>query len=179
MTPVRNFLAGVRAMIFKPAARYPADPRAVFILALSVFAGLTALALRVGPQSLEALLPKWGVITWGIILTLGSATTLVGMMFQTVNGIITEQVGSVMVGAAVLFYSGLALIVVGPSTLPSVGIVLGWGVACLMRWAQLQALIHNALLRQHKINVLMALFSDIEEHERERLIRRHLEEDEA
>jgi hypothetical protein len=157
-------------MIFKPAARYPADPRAIFILALSVFSGLTTLALKVAPQSLESLLPHWGLITWGLTLTVGSAITLAGMAFQTVNGIITEQVGSVMVGAATVFYAALAILVVGPGSLQTVGIVGAWGLACFVRWGQLQVLIHNAVRRKQKIEYLEHLFRDLEERERERLI---------
>lgn len=164
-------------MIFKPAARYPADPRAVFILALSVFSGLTALALKVAPKSLEALLPHWGLILWGATLTLGSAITLIGMAFQSLNGIITEQIGSVMVGAATVFYSGIALFIVGTSSIQNVGIVLAWGLSCFIRWAQLQVLVHNAVKRKMKIDYLNRLFSELEEHDRKRLIQEHLEVD--
>lgn len=162
-------------MIFKPAARYPADPRAVFILALSVFSGLTTLALKVAPQSLESLLPHWGLVTWGVTLTLGSAITLGGMAFQSVNGIITEQVGSVMVGAATVFYASLALLVVGPSSLQTVGIVGAWGLACFVRWMQLQILIHNALQRQRKIELLNEVFAHLDDRERRRRIREEME----
>lgn len=137
-------------MIFKPAARYPADPRAVFILALSVFSGLTALALEVAPNSLEALLPRWGVFAWGALLALGSALTLVGMSFQTVNGIILEQIGSVMVGVTTVFYSALVFKVVGPQAVQTVGIILAWGLACFVRWIQLQVLMHNSIKRAEK-----------------------------
>lgn len=164
-------------MIFKPAARYPADPRAVFILALSVFSGLTSLALKVAPQSLEALLPHWGLITWGLTLTLGSAVTLTGMAFQSINGIVTEQVGSVMVGSATVFYAALALLVVGPSSLQNVGIVGAWGLACFIRWVQLQILVHNAILRKEKVDYLQRLFADLDEHDRRRLVREHIEAD--
>jgi hypothetical protein len=160
----------VARRIFKPAARYPADPRAVFILALSVFAGLTALTLRVAPQSLESLLPHWGLAVWGLTLTLGSAVTLLGMTKQTVNGIITEQIGSVMVGAATIFYSGIVLWVVGATALQSMGIVLAWGIACLMRWGQLQVLVHDAVRRKQKIEYLERLFADLEERDRRRII---------
>lgn len=143
--------------IFRPAARYPADPRAVFILAVSVFAGLTALALKVAPQSLEALLPTWGLITWGVSLTIGSALTLIGMAFQSVNGVVTEQLGSVIVGAAVIFYSGLAFWSVGISSIQSVGIILAWGLACLVRWAQLQALLNTA----HQTEIRSQIEADV------------------
>ena len=152
-------------MIFKPAARYPADPRAVFILALSVFSGATALALKAAPESLESVLPTWGVIVWGVMLCLGSLASLVGMLFQTVNGIILEQVGSVMVGATTVFYSTLAIYVVGPSAIQTVGIILAWGLACFIRWIQLQILIHSAIKRHQNRGILERVYAEIEARE--------------
>ena len=151
-------------MIFKPAARYPADPRAVFILALSVFSGITAMALKAAPQSLESVLPHWGVLVWAVMLTAGSIITLVGMAFQTVNGIIAEQIGSVMVGATTIFYSVLALNIVGPDAFQTVGIILAWGLACLIRWQQLQILIRNAVKRAERQALMDRLEADIEAH---------------
>lgn len=157
-------------MIFKPAARYPADPRAVFILALSVFSGITTLALKVAPESLEALLPRWGVVVWSVLLALGSAVALIGMLFQSVNGIIAEQIGSVMVGVTTVFYSSLALWFLGPSALQTIGVILAWGLACFIRWGQLQVLIRDAVKRAEKAEMLRRIHEEIErrqiEHER-------------
>jgi hypothetical protein len=157
---VGRSLAALGKLIYKPAARYPADPRAVFILALSVFSGLTALALQVAPQSLEASLPAWGVITWGVVLVLGSATALAGMPFQTINGIVAEQVGSVMVGVATTFYSTLALVVLGVDALQSISIILAWGLACFIRWAQLQALINTAYRAKIRSEILAEIHDE-------------------
>lgn len=129
--------------IIQPAVRYPADPRAVFILALSVFSGISTLIAREGPDSIEALLPHWGVVTWAVTLGLGSFMALLGLARDTDWGIVTEQVGCVMVGVATTFYSILVLMVVGPSATPAVSIILGWGLACFLRWLQLQLLIHQ------------------------------------
>lgn len=149
--------------LFRPAARYPADPRAVFILALSVFTSLTAVALQKGPPSLAGLLPTWVVLGWGILLGIGSAVTLAGMYFQSVNGIITEQVGSVTVAAATVFYSGIAFWQVGLDALQSVGLILAWGLSCALRWFQLQALINDAVGRQAKMEMLAELDRKISE----------------
>ena len=138
--------------VLQPAARYPADPRAVFILALSVFSGLTALTLEAAPNTLRALLPHWGVLLWAILLTLGSVVTLAGMVRQTLNGIIAEQIGSVMVGATTVFYSVLVIVVIGRDALQTVGIILAWGLACFLRWLQLQLLIDQAYRLQVAIN---------------------------
>lgn len=129
--------------LLKPAERYPADPRAVFILALSVFSGLLALAVEEAPGSLEAAVPDWGIVTWSLGLGLGSLLALVGLAKDSVNGILVEQIGSVMVGAATLFYSGVLLAVVGGAASQPATIILGWGVACLIRWAQLQLLLNR------------------------------------
>lgn len=156
---------------FKPAARYPADPRAVFILALSVFSGLTAVLLDQGPESLEALMPAWAVLAWGILLSSGSAVTLVGMAFQSINGIITEQVGSVMVAATTTFYSVIAFWQIGLGALQGVGIILAWGLSCGLRWVQLQSLIRDAIGRQQKRDALKALDAQLRaraERERDR-----------
>lgn len=149
-------------MIFKPAARYPADPRAVFILALSVFAGGTALVLREAPDSLRGVMPEWAVFIWGALLAVGSLVTLVGMKYQSVNGILTEQMGSAMVAAATIFYSAVVFKLVGPSAIQTVGLILAWGLACVIRWIQLQVLIGGGIRLASKIETLTDLEAAIE-----------------
>lgn len=148
-------------MVFKPAARYPADPRAVFILALSVFSGITSLAIEQAPETLQSVLPYWVVVAWGVLLTVGSAITLAGMARQTVNGIVTEQIGSVTVAATTIFYSGIAFWQIGASAIQAVGIILAWGLSCGIRWFQLQALINNAAAREAKIVRLARLDAEL------------------
>lgn len=148
-------------MIFKPAARYPADPRVVFIFALSVFSGITTLTVKAAPQSLESVLPTWAVMTWGIILCLGSLISLVGIARNSANGVLLEQVGSVMVAAATIFYSVVALMVVGVASLSVTGIVLAWGLANLVRWIQLQVLINSAYRDQVREEVRKSFLSDL------------------
>lgn len=131
-------------MIFQPASRFPADPRAVFVLAFSVFVGMIALALDAEPGTLAAALPKWGVLVWGVTLVGGSATALVGMWLQSVNGIIIEQVGSVAVSMSTTFYGIMLIWLAGPDAYMSAGIIIAWGFACGLRWVQLQILIDTA-----------------------------------
>lgn len=150
------------SMIFKPAARYPADPRAVFILALSVFSGITALAVEAAPASLEAVLPHWGVVIWAVLLMGGSVITLSGMAFQSVNGIIAEQIGSAIVGSAALFYAGLALWVTGLNAVQPMGIIAAWGLACFVRWVQLQVLINDAARRAAKMSLLERVDAELQ-----------------
>lgn len=147
-TPTRRFLRKHFRAVFKPAARYPSDPRAVFMLAFSVFVGITAVALTAGPETLNALMPHWAVVFWGVLLTIGSATTLAGMAKQNDSGVLLEQVGSVTVGVTTVFYSVLAILVVGIDAIQSIGIIASWGISCFIRWIQLQAFVAQAIAVQ-------------------------------
>ena len=129
--------------ILQPAERYPADPRAVFILALSIFSGIGYLIYEEAPGSLEATLPEWGIPLWSLGLGIGSFLALAGLVKDSVNGILVEQVGSAMVAASTLFYSAIAFWVIGGSAGQPVMIVLGWGIACGIRWIQLQLLLRR------------------------------------
>lgn len=130
--------------MFKPASRYPVDPRATFMLALSVMSGLSSLAVAEAPGSLEAALPDWAVLIWGILLVAGSITALAGMLFRGVGGVITEQVGNMMVAVTTLYYAIIAFVMIGASVVFPIGIIAAWGLACFMRWIQLQLLINSA-----------------------------------
>lgn len=149
--------------LIQPAVRYPADPRAVFILALSVFSGITTIAVEQGPETLESLMPRWGVITWGLSLGLGSLLALVGLARDTDSGIVTEQIGCVMVGVATTFYCSLALWSVGIGALPVLTIVFGWGLACFVRWVQLQLLIHQHIETRMVEQIQERFFSEEDE----------------
>lgn len=128
----------------KPAARYPADPRAVFILSLCVITGLPMLFLHLEPGSISALIPHWAAFVWGFCLVFGAGLTLAGMSKDSIEGILAEQIGSVVVGCATVFYSATAIFAVGVSALWAAAIMLGWGLSCFWRWGQLQALIQKS-----------------------------------
>lgn len=125
----------------KPASRYPADPRAVFILILCIVSGLPLILTDIEPGSLESLMPTWWIVLWGLALVCGAGCALWGMSRQTVDGILVEQVGSVIVGCSSIIYSAAIIIAVGSSGIVSAGIVFGWGLSCFWRWLQLQALV--------------------------------------
>lgn len=139
----------------KPASRYPADPRAVFILGLCVVVGLPLLFIGAEPGSLQALMPRWFIAGWGFFLVFGAGGSLWGMSKQTANGILAEQVGSVAVGGASLVY-GAAIVLYGfISDDPGVGfssiIVFGWAFSCFWRWLQLYALVASGItLKDHE-----------------------------
>lgn len=131
-------------MIFKPASRYPVDPRATFMLALSVMSGVSALIVAETPDSLRAAMPDWSVVVWGILLVLGSALALGGMLFKSLSGVIIEQIGNMTVAVTAIFYAALAVYVVGTAAIFPAGLIGAWGIACFVRWVQLQMLINSA-----------------------------------
>ena len=132
---------------FIPASRYPADPRAVFVLALCVASGIPLVFGATDSESLEQVLPVWAVSVWGVLLVVGAVASLAGMARQTDMGIIVEQVGSVIVGAATAYYSA-AMIVASGTFPPSIAIVLAWGLSCFWRWGQLQSLINQRIIER-------------------------------
>lgn len=169
--PVRfeKLLKMILRGLFAPAARYPADPRIVFVLALCCFAGLTSLSLQAGPETLESLLPKSVVIGWGLILTAGSFATLIGVMQAKeegdLEGIFLEQVGSVAVGVSTVFYGGIAIWVAGTGAIQPVGIILAFGLACFLRWLQLQLLLNRIHKAQSIALVQKAIHEEVQRHE--------------
>lgn len=127
-----------------PATRYPPDPRALFVLSLCVVSGLPLVLGISKPGSVESLIPSWAVVVWGALLTGGAVTSLAGMVKQTVGGIIAEQIGSVAVGSATIFYSTAILLSTGWQGVLPAGIILGWGLSCMWRWVQLASLLSSA-----------------------------------
>ena len=122
-----------------PAVRYPPDPRALFTLLLCVFSGIPLVFAHATPGTIEARLdPPW-VVTWGIMLSGGALLTILGGVWQSVNGIIIEQVGTVALGFACVMYATAIWITVQLAGAVPIAIILGFGVASFWRWGQLQA----------------------------------------
>jgi hypothetical protein len=141
--PKRIWFAALRS-ITTPAARYPPDPRAVFILSLCIVSGFPLIFANATPGSIASQLDQVWVVIWGVMLTAGALTNLIGTLRADVNGIILEQIGSVAVGGATVVYAGAIIAQVGWQGTVPVAIVLGLGLSCFWRWGQLQALMHKA-----------------------------------
>lgn len=141
--PKRVAIAALRSFT-TPAARYPADPRAIFVLSLCIVAGVPLAFADATPGSIAAQLDRVWVVIWGVMLTLGALTTLVGTAKPNADGIILEQIGSVAVGGATVVYAGAILTQVHLAGSVPAAIVLGWGLSCFWRWGQLQALLTQA-----------------------------------
>lgn len=121
-----------------PAVRYPPDPRALFVLLLCVASGVPLIFADATPGTLEAKLdPPW-VLAWGVMLSGGAFLAMLGGLRQTVNGVITEQVGSVALGFACLMYATAIWITVSWAGTVPIALILGFGAASFWRWWQLQ-----------------------------------------
>lgn len=141
--PKRIVYGAIRSLT-TPAARYPADPRVVFILALCVISGVPLAIGHATPGSIDAKLNHVWVIIWGVMLVFGSLATLIGILKLDADGILLEQIGSVAVGGASIMYGAVILATITwQGTVPSL-VFVAFGLACFWRWGQLQALIHQA-----------------------------------
>jgi hypothetical protein len=139
-----------------PAVRYPPDPRALFMLILCVVVGVPLSMGNVTPGSIADQMETPYIIAWGIMLSGGALLTLVGTARQTVNGVITEQVGSVALGFACLIYAGAIWGHVRWSGTVPMGIVCGLGLASGLRYFQLRAYLRDVEQLAHEIQLAEA-----------------------
>lgn len=130
-----------------PAARYPADPRVVFILVACILSGLNFLAGAPAPGTVESQLDRGWVVVWAILIGLGGLVTLIGSFRLDVAGILLEQVGSLaLLGGTGVYAVAVWTTIGGPGFYPGM-FQLAFGVASLWRWGQLQSHL-NAAQRQ-------------------------------
>lgn len=121
----------------KMSGRHPFE---IYMLLLVV---ITSLPVFFGaapePGSIEAELPTWAVFGWQTILAVGSVTSLVGIFWRNrATGLILEQLGLAFVGVASVIYAASVWAAAGiPAGIPG-GIILGFGMACLIRWRDIQ-----------------------------------------
>lgn len=127
-----------------PAARYPPDPRAVFILALCVVSGIPLIFADATPGSINNQLDQAWVVIWGVMLAAGALVNLIGTLKLDVNGVILEQIGSVAVGGASFLYSAAIFTTVQWKGFVPAAIIFGLGLSCFWRYGQLQALLRRA-----------------------------------
>lgn len=88
-----------------PAARYPADPRVVFMLAAIGISGIAYLFGNPPPGTIEAQLDRGWIIAWAIALGLGGPVCLVGTFKLDPDGILLEQIGCALVFGATAIYA--------------------------------------------------------------------------
>lgn len=126
------------------AVRYPPDPRALFVLLMCVVSGVPLVFANATPQSILAQMDDVTIVAWGVMLTGGSLLTLTGMLRQTVNGVIIEQIGSVALGFACVIFACAIWGYVQWRGSVTMFLVFGLGVASLWRYGQLAAYLRGA-----------------------------------
>jgi hypothetical protein len=113
-----------------------------FFLPLCVLSGVSILLRATpAPGSIEAFVPRIGVIVWAICLAGGAGLYLLATSMQPthpVTGVLLEQVAAVSLGVAATFYAIAAMVFGGWAALLPAGIILSLGLACLYRWFELQ-----------------------------------------
>lgn len=130
-------------------------PFQLFILLLCLVNGLPVLLGESRPPgSLESALPVPFVYGWALFLTVGSAVALVGTAWRNrFVGVLIEQVGLVGVGLAAVLYGGVLEVVASQQGGGvSASIVLGFGLACLWRWWQLQKYVKAVVALVETVN---------------------------
>lgn len=120
-------------------------PFEIFLLVFSFIVGLpTVFGIEPRPGSIQEAFPDWAGFMWSIALTLGPAIALVGVYLRNRgSGLILEQLGLAIMGAACVAYGFVGLLIVPLSRVPA-GIILGFGVACLWRYRDIQSVLHSA-----------------------------------
>ena len=123
-------------------------PDEIFLLLLCMFAGAgLVFGDAPAPDSVEASLPPWAVVGWGIGLLVGPLVTLLGILWQRDrhDGILIEQVGQVITGGSALVYAAILLVALWPAGFVAGCIILAFGGARFWRWWQLQKVIDDAV----------------------------------
>ena len=112
-------------------------PYEVYLLGWALAASVpAAFGVQPPPRSVVDQMPDWAARSWAITLMIGCIVALTGLSWRrpratrlSVTGLTLEQVGLVIVGCATVFYSAAALLGVGWSALPPVGVVFAFGLA--------------------------------------------------
>lgn len=114
------------------AGRHPFQ---TYMLSVAVVSGLPLVFGWAPPRSIEATLPPWLVLIWGVMLFGGSAVALLGSYWlgNYANALTIERIGLLVVGGAACLYGMTLLFVFGLSVAVSAGFVLGFALAALKR----------------------------------------------
>jgi hypothetical protein len=112
-----------------------AEPWAIFVKALCIASGITALA---GPRpgSLSAILPPALVMVWNLTLVLGAALSLVGLLRVHLR---LEVAGLIWLGTASLVYAVAIALRFGLSGVVAAAIVAAFALAAFTRCLALYA----------------------------------------
>lgn len=111
----------------------PVNPFEVWLLTACVIQGLVVLTHTARPPSVQALLPPWLRLLWGVLLLVGGVLSVAGLYWpDPFTGIEIKRVGLVLAAAGVLAY-GVALLAVGPNGYLAAATNIAFAFACAVR----------------------------------------------
>lgn len=127
------------------AGRHPFQ---TYLLVLCVVSGVPLIFGRVPAASVEALLPEWVAVSWGVSLTGGALLGLIGSYWPRENyatALTVERIGLTLTGPAALLYATAIFLITGIDGFIAVGIVAGFGAACIKRGRDIGVIIARAI----------------------------------
>jgi hypothetical protein len=126
----------------------PRNPLAVYLLLLCFVSGVGMVTGNTTARAVEDGVDPLVAFTWGMILLLGSAATLLGMYWpgDIRAGLLMKRTGMFCVGVAAVIYGFVVGISVGTGGLLAGGTIVGFGVACFAQFNiinhRIQSIIH-------------------------------------
>ena len=127
------------------AGRHPFQ---TLLLILCLLSGVPQLLGITTASSVEATLPTWLGIAWGVILIVGPAVALAGARFWRRNyatALTMERAGLYLTGAAACVYALCIFALRGVEASMAAAIVLAFGLACLRRASDIGLIFTRAL----------------------------------
>lgn len=113
-------------------------PMAVFLYALAGVSGVTYFVVGAAPGSIDRLLPGTLVLSWYLALGVGGGAGIAAAIWRApLTAVMIERVAMYPLGAAALVYATAIVIRSGFTGLLSALLVAGFGVAALLRAAQI------------------------------------------
>lgn len=125
------------------AGRHPFQ---TFMLGLCVISGVPLFAGHETAGSIEATLPDWLAVAWGVALFGGALIAMLGTYWrgEVDTALMLERMGLDLTGIAAVCYTSAIVIVAGVPGLVAAAIVLGFATACLRRARDVAAMFSRA-----------------------------------
>lgn len=137
------------SLLYADPFRAGRHPFQTYLLLLCVLAGVPVL-FGIAPEQHTpvTLLPAWEERAWGLSLTLGALTALVGSYLPVryfATALTVERIGLLLCGSAGVVYALLVAIHTEGQRLAAAAIILGFGLASLRRAHDIGAVMKYAL----------------------------------
>lgn len=125
----------------------PRNPLAVYLLILCCVSGLSLLGGVFTSGSIESELPFAAARIWGLMLTAGAGSTLIGMFWQgdRRTGLLIKRTGLLALSISAFIYALVIVTAAGMDGAFVGGIVLGFGVASAIQFVRINRRVHQII----------------------------------